>query len=170
MTSPFMAYLGVASYIYIVGFGLSETTFSLFFAVTSAFFLTGPLLHMRIGQRPIRKVFVVGYAVVLLVALLMLTVAHAGPYAFVLSFIPFVMMSSYFRPFISDRLLSMQKHDIGAAAAAMNFGFTVLGSIGMMTGSLRWGNYIDGLGFTMLIFLAASMAISAVSLRTIPKD
>jgi len=41
----------------------------------------------------------------------------------------------------------------------------VLGSVGMMTGSLRWGNYIDGLGYTMLIFLAASMLVSLVALR-----
>jgi DHA1 family bicyclomycin/chloramphenicol resistance-like MFS transporter len=165
LTSPFMAYLGVASYIYIVQFGMSETSFSLFFAVTSAFFIAGPLLHMRIGLRPVRRVFAAGYAIVLTVALLMLTVGHAGPYAFVLTFIPFVMLSSYFRPFISNRLLAMQKNDIGAAAAAMNFGFTVLGSVGMMTGSLRWGNYIDGLGYTMLIFLAASMLVSLVALR-----
>lgn len=166
LTSPFMAYLGVASYIYIVQFGISETSFSLFFAVTSAFFITGPMLHMRIGPRPIRRVFAAGYAVVLLAALLMMTVGHAGPYAFLLTFIPFVMLSSYFRPFISDRLLSMQKHDIGAAAAAMNFGFTVLGSAGMMTGSLRWGDFIDGLAYTMIIFLAASLSVSLVALRT----
>lgn len=166
LTSPFMAYLGVASYIYIVGFGISETSFSLFFAATSAFSITGPMLYMRIGPRPIGKVFAAGFAVVLLSAGLMLTVGHSGPFAFLLSFIPFVVMSSYFRPFISDRLLSMQKHDVGAASAAMNFGFTVLGSIGMMTGSLDWGDYINGLGLTMIIFLAASLLITVFALRS----
>jgi len=121
---------------------------------------------MRIGPRPIRKVFAAGYAVVLLSAVLMLTIGHFSPVAFLLTFIPFVMLSSYFRPFISDRLLSMQKEDIGAASAAMNFGFTVLGSVGMMTGSLEWGNYINGLGFTMLIFLAVSLLITVYAMRT----
>ena len=49
LTSPFMAYLAVASYIYIVDFGISETAFSLFFAAASAFSLAGPMLYMRIG-------------------------------------------------------------------------------------------------------------------------
>jgi DHA1 family bicyclomycin/chloramphenicol resistance-like MFS transporter len=160
-----MAYLGVASYIYIAGFGISETAFSLFFALTSAFSLTGPVLYMRIGPRPLGMAFAAGCAVVLISAVLLFTIARNGPVWFLLAFVPFVILSSWFRPFISDRLLSMQKHDIGAASAAMNFGFTVIGSIAMMTGSLKWGSYINGLGFTMIIFLAASMFVAAFAVR-----
>lgn len=166
LTAPFMGYLGVASYIYIVGFGISETSFSLFFAVTSAFSIVGPMLYMRIGARSVKAVFPAGFVVVASSAVLMLTVGHFSPVAFLLSFVPFVMMSSYFRPMVSDLLLSMQKDDIGAASAAMNFGFIVIGSFGMMTGSLQWGDYINGLSYTMFIFVAASLLMWLYMLRS----
>lgn len=152
LTAPYMAYLGVASYIYIEGFEISETAFSIYFALTSAFAVLGPVLYMRLGIRSVKGVFNTGFIVVAISALLLLFIADLSPIVFLLCFIPFTIISTYFRPMISDMLLSTQKNDVGAASSVMNFGFTVLGSIGMVIGSMKWESYISGLGYTMLMF------------------
>jgi len=58
---------------------------------------------------------------------------------------------------ISDLLLSATKTDVGAASSVMNFGYTVIGSIGMVVGSLQWSSYTGGLATTMLIFIALTI-------------
>ena len=60
---------------------------------------------------------------------------------------------------ISDLLLSATKTDVGAASSVMNFGFTVVGSIGMVIGSLAWNSYTSGLSITMLIFISITMIV-----------
>ena len=41
----------------------------------------------------------------------------------------------------------------------MNFGFTVVGSIGMVVGSLGWSSYTGGLAITMLIFISITILV-----------
>ena len=157
LTAPFMAYLALASYIYINGFGVSETTFSMYFAINAGASILGPVIYMRFGAGSVKKVINVGIILSIISAVLILTVGSTGPLVFLLSYVIFSIVTSYFRPLISDLLLSATKTDVGAASSVMNFGFTVVGSIGMIVGSLSWSSYISGLAITMLTFI--SMAI-----------
>ena len=156
LIAPFMAYLTLASYIYIDGFNLSESTFSLYFAGAACIGLIGPFLYMRIGGGSVKRSISIGYAVVLSSACLLFFLGSTSPIVFLLCYVPFTVVTTYLRPMVSNTLLSMQKSNVGAASSLMNFGFTVIGSIGMMVGSLQWGNYIKGLSMTMLIFLVLS--------------
>ena len=49
---------------------------------------------------------------------------------------------TYYRPMISDMLLSTLKSNVGAASSIMNFGFTVTGSIGIDSWVPRNGTVI----------------------------
>ena len=61
---------------------------------------------------------------------------------------------------ISDMLLSdTTKLNVGAASSVMNFGFTVIGSIGMGVGTMKWDGYVCGLSYTMLIFIALALLV-----------
>ena len=159
MTAPFMAYIAVASYVYVNGFHTSETMFSIYFALTSAFSVIGPLLYGRFGQKPFKKVFWISFSVALLAGSLLLSIGKINPILFLLSYLPFTVMSSYLRPNIANILLNAQKENIGAASSAMNFGFTILGSIGMFIGSLRWSDYISGIAITIFLFSISAMLI-----------
>jgi MFS transporter, DHA1 family, multidrug resistance protein len=57
LSAPFMAYLGLAFFIYIDTFGVSETTFSVYFAIISALTVLGPILYMRFGNLSVKGVF-----------------------------------------------------------------------------------------------------------------
>ena len=159
LLAPFMAYLTLASYIYIDGFKLSESAFSLYFAGAACIGLIGPFLYMRIGSSSVKKSINIGFVIVLSSACLLFFVGSTGPFVFLLCYVPFTVVTTYLRPMVSNTLLSMQKSNVGAASSLMNFGFTVIGSIGMMVGSLQWGEYIKGLSMTMLIFLVLSLVV-----------
>lgn len=159
IAAPFMAYLALASYIYIDGFGVSETTFSMYFAINAAASILGPVIYMRFGAHSVKRVINVGIILALVSAVLILTVGNNGPVIFLLSYVIYSIVTSYFRPLISDLLLSATKTDVGAASAVMNFGFTVVGSIGMVVGSLAWSSYISGLAITMLIFISITILV-----------
>lgn len=157
ITAPYMAYLAIASYIYIDGFGVSETTFSFYFALNSAAAILGPMLYMRFGAGSVKKVVNIGIGVATLSAILILIVGDISPIVFLLSYVLFSIVTTYLRPLVSDLLLSATKSDVGAASSVMNFGFTVIGSIGMIMGSMAWGTYTAGLAITMVIFIALSI-------------
>ena len=159
ITAPYMAYLAIASYVYIDGFGVSETTFSIYFAINSGAAILGPVMYMRFGAGSVKRVINAGLVGALVSAILILTIGSTGPIVFFLSYVIFSVVSTYFRPLISDLLLSATKTDVGAASSVMNFGFTVIGSIGMVVGSLQWSNYTSGLGITMLIFIALTTIV-----------
>ena len=159
IAAPFMAYLALASYIYIDGFGVSETTFSMYFALNAAASILGPVMYMRFGAGSVKKAINAGIIVSIISAVLILTVGDAAPVIFLLSYILYSVVTSYFRPLISDLLLSATKTDVGAASSVMNFGFTVIGSIGMVVGSLGWSSYTGGLGITMLIFISITILV-----------
>ena len=159
ITAPYMAYLAIASYIYIDGFGVSETTFSIYFAINSAAAVLGPLMYMKLGRSSVKRNINVGIVVAFISAILILTIGSTGPIIFFLSYVIYSIIATYFRPLISDLLLSTTKTDVGTASSVMNFGFTVIGSIGMVVGSLKWGSYTSGLAITMLIFTALTTVV-----------
>ena len=163
--APYMGYLAIASYIYINDFGLSETMFSIFFAINSAFAVLGPILYMRVSHLSKKVLFHAAFVLSTISALLLYFVGDMGPIAFLLCYVPFTIMSCFTRPFVSDMLLSAQKTDIGAAASLMNFGFTVIGSIGMIVGSLGWSSYIGGLSITIFIFTALAFVMWLIILK-----
>ena len=87
---------------------------------------------------------------------LMLTAGWTGPLVFLICFLPFTVVESAVRPFSTAILLNQQEGDTGSASSLINFTHTVLGSIGMILGTLNWGSYIRGLG----IILVGSSIIS----------
>lgn len=163
LTAPFMAYIAVASYVYVNGFGISESAFSIYFAITSALAVVGPLLYMKIGSQSFKKTYSIIFTVIMIVGILLLTIGKISPILFLISFVPFPMASMFFRPMISGIILQSQSTNIGAAAAMMNFGFTIVGSLAMLIGSLEWASYVNGIAITILSFALISLIILLIS-------
>ncbi|MBP2019067.1 DHA1 family bicyclomycin/chloramphenicol resistance-like MFS transporter [Symbiobacterium terraclitae] len=143
----FMAYIAVSSYIYIDFFGLSESAYSFFFATNAAISVLGPLTYIRINGRVApRKLITAGLSLTLGGGLAVLLAGRLAPLAFLLSFMPFTFGSSLMRPIATDILLNQQETDTGSAASLINFGNTVMGSLGMVLGTLPWPTFVTGLG------------------------
>lgn len=165
LTAPFMAYIAVASYVYINGFGVSETQFSIYFAITSAVAVVGPLLYMRIGHKSVRLNFIVIFVMIAVSGVLLLTIGQLTPILFLISFVVFAMAATYFRPMISTLILQSQSTNTGAVSAMMNFGFTMVGSIAMFIGSQAWSSYVTGIAMTIFMFYAVALIIFIIALK-----
>ena len=126
---------------------------------SSIFLKTGTLLYGRLKKPAYKQALLVCGGIALAGGILLLTVGKIGPVFFMLSYIPFAVMSTYIRLYTAEMLLNAQKENIGAASAMMNFGFTMLGSLGMFIGSLRWTSYVSGIAYTIFMFTVCALAI-----------
>lgn len=78
---------------------------------------------------------------------------------FLLSFLPFTVIEALMRPFAMDVLLTCEKKDAGTASSLTNFVPTLLGSLGMLAGTLPWSDFVIGLGVILLVATADSIMI-----------
>lgn len=157
--APYMAYLSVASFIYISYFGVSEEGFSLFFMVTSIAAVLGPLTSAKTARVSARITISGVLAATLACAGVLFAVGHDSPLCFLAGIMPFVFVATYSRPTIASTLLADVSTNVGAAASLANFSFAALGCLGMLAMSASQGDYIA----TLCTIMAVSLAIAVVS-------
>lgn len=156
----YMSFLAVSSYIYINWFKLSETEYSLFFAVNSLILLIGPnaYLFVRNKLKP-KQIVNVSFVIIVVAGILILTIGKSSPYLFLISFAPITFANGFLRSFSSNVLLGQKEMNSGGVASVISFSGTALGALGMMLGTLSWSNYIQGLGWITLIAMVFSLGL-----------
>jgi len=148
-------WVGIASYILIGDFGLSQGEFSLFFAANAMFFLIGPFLYLGLVRRFDRlKIITISLAVIIISGILIVTIGNLGPLAFLLAVIPASLAGSVIRTPSFDIAMTQMDEDVGAASSIFNFLFMVIGVAGMMITSMEWDNRILVMG---LIYVAIGL-------------
>ena len=166
LAAPYMGYIAVCSYVYIDFFGLSETSYSYYFAFNSAAAILGPILYVkavrRFTPRPMMNVCLI---VTALCGVLLLVFGSLLPLAFMLCFLPFTIIESALRPMSTALLLNQQERDTGSASALINFVNTVLGSLGMVLAPVISGNYVHGLGTLLFAFAVIAALLWLIVLR-----
>ena len=160
LSKPYMAYLSASSFIYIEFFALTAQEYSYFFAVNSAASIAGPVLYLKLKNNlsnvaMLRLCFVVA----MISGLLVLSVGQSQAIMFLLAFLPFTVIGAVSRPFAMEILLLESKENVGTAASVINFVPTLFGSLGMMLGTLPWGNFIEGLGLIMTTATVLSLLL-----------
>lgn len=166
-STPFMAYLAVASYTYEDFFGLSAMMFSIFFAINAVTSVFGPIIYMKVDYMvTARQTMVALIGITLLSAIAMFCIGKFSPVVFLLTMIPFSMATSYIRPFATNILLDQVKGDTGSASALLNFVNTLFGAAGMMAGSLPWKGYIQGISSIMGICAVLTLLLWIAILRS----
>lgn len=153
LAAPYMGYIAVCSYVYIDFFGLSETSYSYYFAFNSAAAILGPILYVKAVRHVTpRTMMNVCLIVTAASGVLLLVFGTLLPLAFMLCFLPFTIIESALRPMSTAILLNQQERDTGSASALINFVNTVLGSLGMMLAPVISSNYVHGLGALLVVF------------------
>lgn len=163
----FMAYVAVASYIYMVQFGLSEVGYSIFFTAASVVGVFGPVIYAKVSKRTGVKLFTLGALVIACVGgALILLVGQTSFIVFWLLSMIVPIMQACMRPYITNILLDQNKHDAGNASAVISFGRGVVGSIGMLVPLIPYTNYIIELGATTVIALVIGITLWSVLMRS----
>lgn len=159
LSAPYMAYLSASSFIYVEFFDLTAQEYSYFFAVNSAASILGPILYLKLKDLMTNVGLLrLSFFVAMASGILVLTVGQKQATIFLLAFLPFTAIGAVIRPFAMEILLLEAKENIGTASSMINFVPTLFGSLGMMLGTLPWGNFIDGLG----IIITTSTVLSIV--------
>ncbi|WED23363.1 multidrug effflux MFS transporter [Vibrio sp. JC009] len=142
-----MAFIAAASFIYIDGFGLSEQTFSFFFAFNALFATAGPMIYIRISRQiAVQKIVSYCFALILICGLAMVTAGDYSPWLFAVLVAPATLAVITLRVPGTNLMLEQQERDTGSAAALIQFTAMMLGSAGMYLVSLRPEQMILSLG------------------------
>ena len=153
----FMGYISMSSYIYVDYFGLSEQTYSYFFAANAGLSMIGPMMYVKFFSNANKKKFAaVCFTIYVVCGAAIVLVGGLHPVLFWLGFVPFSLMGTVTRPFSTNIMLDQQDGDTGSASSLINGVGTVFGSIGMVTASL-FSNIVFGLGF--IIFVIGSISL-----------
>lgn len=156
----FFVYLSSASFVYEDYFGLSETEFSIYFAINAAISLLGPTISVVIMKK--LKLYQ-AMSIFLITAFVSIAfVCSFGQFfaaIFMLSFSLFSVANSAFRPYSTNILLDVHNGDTGSATALINFVFTFVGAIGMVVGGIQVENRVLLVGIGMLGFVLLATII-----------
>ncbi|MGI6217873.1 MAG: Bcr/CflA family efflux MFS transporter [Coriobacteriales bacterium] len=165
---PYMAYVAIASYVYVDFFGTTQQVYSYFFAFTAAVSAFGPAIYLKLSKWVTKRQFTYGVLVVCLgvAVCLILPLGSLSALAFCGIFTIFILAEAAIRPYGTDVLLSMQDEDAGSASSLINFLTNFLGVIGMGIIPLFEGDYIFGLGVIMAGSMAAALALWLYILRS----
>lgn len=160
LSAPYMAYLSASSFIYVEFFDLSAQEYSYFFAVNSAASILGPILYLKLKDLMTNVGLLrLTFFVAMISGILVLSVGKTLAAIFLLSFVPFTVIESVARPFAMEILLLEAKENIGTASSMINFVPTLFGSLGMMLGTLPWGNFVNGLGIIITVSTFLSIVL-----------
>lgn len=164
---PFMAYIAIASYIYIDFFGLTQLQYSYFFAAVAGLSVLGPFIYLSLSRfTSLRNVTNLLLGVGLLSGFLLFFAGHLSPFLFCLAFLLIALAQAAIRPYATNLLLSQQEGDTGSASSLINFMGTALGCLGMFLTLFPWPNYIFALGVITVIGIASAIALWVYLIRS----
>lgn len=168
--AAFFAYLATGSFVYEEYFGLSETEFSLYFALNALLSLSGPTLSVVIQRKlSMRTSFNIMFVFGFISTACVFIFGHLSPITFFIAFVIYAATNSTFRPYATNILLDVHDGDTGSATALINFVFTIFGALGMAVGSIPFTDYVLCVAISMLIFIGLAAIVWLFSSRYIRK-
>lgn len=149
---PFLGFITSSSFIYIEGFGVNEKVYSYFYAANAIFLLLGPLVYLRLNRIfSYRTIISMGYLVISLSGLSVMTIGTQGPIIFCLLLIPASLFANVIGPPRMSLMLEQIEGDTGSAVSLISSTQMFFGSIGMFIMPLVSGFKIQFLGGAYLI-------------------
>ncbi len=147
-----MSFIGIAAYVYVDEFGLSEQVFSFVFAANAVFAMLGPRFYIRLSQTfPVRKLILTSFSVLIACGVAMLLVGRLSPWYFAalaaLATVSVIMV----RVPGANLLLEQQSRDTGSAAALIQFCATLAGAAGIQIVSVNSHDLIRNYGILMIV-------------------
>ncbi|WP_373237335.1 Bcr/CflA family efflux MFS transporter [Cohaesibacter celericrescens] len=147
-----MSFLGIAAYVYVDGFGMSEQAFSFIFAFNAACATIGPILYLRLSRRIKVETIIQGcFGVIVLAGIAMLLVGSVSPWLFAAVAALNTVAVIVLRVPGANLLLEQQTFDTGSAAALIQFSGTIMGALGIQIVSSRSDNLIQSYGVLLLV-------------------
>ncbi len=147
-----MSFIGIAAYVYIDDFGMSEQTFSFIFAANAAFATLGPVLYLRLSLViPVRNIILGCFTVLILGGIAMLFVGSLSPWIFAALAAVLTIAVIIVRVPGANLLLEQQSRDTGSAAALIQFCGTIMGATGIQIVSANSHDLIRNYAILLIV-------------------
>lgn len=160
--TPLFCFIAGSSFIYVSHFGLSEQTYSYFFAFNSAALMLGFWICGRLLKRmPSFRIILTGYMGIVLGASILALCSDLGPWGMAIPMAFISMSSGMSRPPSSNFLLEQVSTDAGSASSLIMFTYFVSGAVAMWFISQPWTDKI-------LALALAGMVTSLLVLTLLP--
>ncbi len=163
----FMAYIAIASYVYVSYFELSEMSYGLFFGITALFSMLGPFAW-QFASRWInaRKFMSILMIIALLAGIAMFAVGHTNAILFCIPMLIYVVMESSSRPLAVNTMLSQHEGDTGSTSSVINFMYTFAGCLGMIIVHLPFPDFITAIASVLVGCMLVSIVLWIALLRS----
>jgi DHA1 family bicyclomycin/chloramphenicol resistance-like MFS transporter len=163
-----MAFIGIAAYVYVDRFGMSEQIFSFIFAFNAVCAMTGPTLYLRLSRVfRVQSLMLGCFGVMVLGGIAMLTFGAQSPFIF--AGIAAVMTIAVIMVRIpgANLLLDQQLRDTGSAAALIQFSITLMGATGIQIVTFSSDDLVRNFG-VLLVVIGATCATLWLAVRHRP--
>ncbi len=166
---PLYSFIAGSSALYINGFGMSEQSFSYFFAFNSLAFMAGSMSCLKLIDKMNSKYLITaGFAGITLGAAAILLVGQNGPWSFAIPMALVTYSIGISRPPSNHLVLEQVHKDAGAASSLLIFTYFTLGAVGMWLVSLDWMERMKVLGtITLACGVLALIAWTLLQKRSI---
>lgn len=146
-----MTFLAASSFIYIDGFGMSESQYSYFLAFNASFSMIGPALYVRLSNRfQPKNIITVCFFLLIGSGLAVFSYGEQSPYLFALLAGCATIAVVTLRVPATNLMLEQQKKDTGSATALISFCGMLMASVGMYLVTLSPENLIQALGIIQM--------------------
>ena len=147
LTIPIWAYIAVSSYIFIDGFGVSNTTYGAYYAIGTVFSVIAPFAYLLLARRLTSRMIVrITLLLMLASGVMLVTIGEINPIILTLCIMPMYFSEGIIRPLGLVILLEEYSYVAGSASALIQFVVNIVGAIGTALATIGWYSMIYGSG------------------------
>ncbi|MFC1839414.1 multidrug effflux MFS transporter [Thermodesulfobacteriota bacterium] len=168
-----MAFVGISPTIFIEGFGVSEQTYTFYFAANAAVSIIVALAYIRVSQI-IKPIYIItgSFMMSILSGVLIIFLGELHPMLFLATIAIGTSAFALQRPPSMNLMIEQQDKNTGSASSLMFCFMGLFGSLGLVIISMDWNNRIIVLGVINVILglLSTSFWLYAKNRCRIPKS
>jgi DHA1 family bicyclomycin/chloramphenicol resistance-like MFS transporter len=147
-----LSFLTASSFIYILGFGMSEQQYSYFLVFNAVCSMVGPVLYVKLADYLKPKHIILGcFLLFSACGFLIITIGHLSAYIFAFLVATATFSVLLMRVPSTNLMLEQQDGDTGSATGLIAFFGMLMGSLGMYLVTLYPENLIVALGTLQLV-------------------
>lgn len=147
-----LSFIGIAAFVYVDDFGLSEQAFSFIFAANAGFAMLGPTLYLQLSRIiPVSRLILGCFTMLVVSGVGMLLFGHLSPWLFAALAALLTVSVILVRVPGANLLLEQQSRDTGSAAALIQFCATIAGASGIQIVSFHSHDLIHNYGILLVV-------------------
>ena len=160
LTIPIWAFIAVSSYVFISGFGVSNTTYGVYYAVSALFSVVAPFIYLFLDRYMKNRMIVrVTLVLMLISGIMLVSIGEMHPVALLLCIAPMYFSEGIVRPLGLVILLEEYSYVAGSASALMQFIVNVVGAVGTALATLGWHSMVHGTGIITIVCAGLSIVL-----------